>query len=109
MLPARYLTRNPYLPLASAVHDVAEAGDAIAVFRRSPPEPWRVLNAERLAAEGDRRMPRSETAATGFVTSAGRSDGLSRRPPIPMLSRQPVHWRGGRQPGPPATDAARTA
>ena len=70
MLAARYLTRNPHLPLASAVQDVAESGDAIPVFRRSPPEPWRVLNAERLAAAGDRRTPRSETAATGFVTSA---------------------------------------
>ncbi len=70
VLAARYLMRNPHLPLASAVQDVAESGDAIAVFRRSPPEPWRVLNAERLAAEGDRRTPRSETAATGFITSA---------------------------------------
>jgi putative membrane-bound dehydrogenase-like protein len=70
VLPSRYLLRNPHLPLASAVQDVAEAGDAIPVFRRSPPEPWRVLNAERLAAAGDRRTPRSETAATGFVTSA---------------------------------------
>ncbi len=70
VLAARYLARNPHLPLASAVQDVAESGDAIPVFRRSPPEPWRVLNAERLAATGDRRTPRSETAATGFVTSA---------------------------------------
>ncbi len=70
VLAPRYLTRNPHLPLASAVQDVAESGDAIPVYRRSPPEPWRVLNAERLAAAGDRHTPRSETAATGFITSA---------------------------------------
>ncbi|MBS0209659.1 MAG: c-type cytochrome [Planctomycetes bacterium] len=70
VLPARYLARNPYLPLASAVQDVAAGGDTVKVYRRSPPEPWRVINAERLAAAGNVRTPRSESAAVGYVTSA---------------------------------------
>ena len=41
LLPSRYLARNPYLPVASAIHDVAEGGDNIPVYRISPPEPWR--------------------------------------------------------------------
>ncbi|HEX3869667.1 MAG TPA: PVC-type heme-binding CxxCH protein [Pirellulales bacterium] len=70
VMPARYLARNPYFKLASALQDVADAGDAIPVYRRSPPEPWRVINADRLAASGNTRTPRSETIAAGYVTSA---------------------------------------
>ncbi len=70
VLPARYLARNPYFRLSSALQDVADAGDAIPVYRRSPPEPWRVINADRLATAGNARTPRSEKAATGYMTSA---------------------------------------
>lgn len=70
LLPHRYLARNPFLPVSSALHDVALSGDQIRVFRASPPEPWRVVNAQRLAAQGDPRMPRSEKNAAGYMTSA---------------------------------------
>jgi putative membrane-bound dehydrogenase-like protein len=70
VLPAHYLARNPYLVVRSALNDVAEAGDAIPVYRASPPEPWRVINAQRLARDTTKASPRSEMAATGFMTSA---------------------------------------
>ncbi len=70
VLPAQYLNRNPALSAGSPLHDVAVAGDQIPVFRASPPEPWRVINAARLSSQGDPRMPRSEKNAHGFMTSA---------------------------------------
>jgi putative membrane-bound dehydrogenase-like protein len=73
VLPARYLARNPYLPIAGALHDAAESGDAIRLFRISPPEPWRELRARRWAALG-KAMPRSELVGAGFLTS---SSGLT--------------------------------
>lgn len=70
LLPQHYLARNPFLPVSNVLHDVAAAGDQIRVFRASPPDPWRVVNAERLTAQGDPRVPRSEKNASGFMTSA---------------------------------------
>tara|TARA_R110002111_G_scaffold107056_2_gene165460 strand:+ start:24854 stop:27925 length:3072 start_codon:yes stop_codon:yes gene_type:complete len=70
VLPTKYLVRNRYLPVASAINDVAEAGDTLSAFRASPPEPWRIINAKRLAADPNSRSPRSEKNATGFVTSS---------------------------------------
>lgn len=65
----RYISRNPLLPVASPLHDVAEAGDTLAVYRTSPPEPWRVINARRLASDPTGVSPRSESVAAGYVTS----------------------------------------
>ena len=73
VLPARYLARNPFLPTPRVLHDAAESGDAISLFRISPPEPWRELRARRWAAIG-KAMPRSELVAGGSLTS---SSGLT--------------------------------
>jgi putative membrane-bound dehydrogenase-like protein len=73
VLPARYLARNPYLPIPRALHDAAEAGDAISLFRISPAEPWRELRARRWAAVG-KAVPRSELVGAGSLTS---SSGLT--------------------------------
>ena len=70
LLPYQYLARNPFLPVSGVLKDVAVAGDQIRVYRSSPPEPWRVANADRLKMQGDPRMPRSEKNAAGFMTSA---------------------------------------
>lgn len=70
VLPSHYLARNPFLPVRSALHDAAPAGDTLPVYRASPPEPWRVLNAQRLARDTTRVSPRSESTAAGYVTSA---------------------------------------
>jgi len=66
----RYLKLNPAVAAATTIHDAADAGDAVPVFRISPPEPWREVNAARLAAENRAGTPRSEMNAVGFVTSA---------------------------------------
>ena len=65
----RYVSRNPLLPVVSPMHDAAEAGDTLAVYRTSPPEPWRVINARRLASDPTVVSPRSESVAAGYVTS----------------------------------------
>ncbi|REJ88336.1 MAG: dehydrogenase [Planctomycetota bacterium] len=70
VLPDRYLQRNPSLPVASALNDVATAGDAIAVYQISPPEPWRVINAARQAADAATNPPHDSTVPSGFVTSS---------------------------------------
>lgn len=70
VLPRRYLARNRLLRVADATHDAALAGDALPVFRQSPPEPWRQVRARRWAVASDRKYPRSETVADGYVTSA---------------------------------------
>ena len=73
VLPARYLARNPFLPTPRVLHDAAEAGDAVPMFRISPNEPWRELRARRWTEVG-KVMPRSELVAGGSLTS---SSGLT--------------------------------
>lgn len=70
VLPAHYLARNSYLPVPAAVHDIAEAGDQLPVFRTSAPEPWRAIRARRFAQQREKAHPRSETVGSGFVTSS---------------------------------------
>src|SRR5688572_3111246 len=69
LVETRYLTRNPHVTVASVVHDVARAGDALPVYRISPVEAWRDLRANRFAAERA-TQPRSELVGGGVVTSA---------------------------------------
>lgn len=71
VLENRYLARSPFLPVTNAVHDVAEAGDTMPVYRISRPEPFRVARALRYRAEtAGMTMPRSELAGEGYFTSA---------------------------------------
>ena len=70
LLPLEHLSRNPHFNPGSPLHDVAASGDQLPVFRSSPPEAWRVINAARLTGQGDPRMPRSEKNAAGYLTSA---------------------------------------
>lgn len=70
VLPYRYLARNRALVVPAAIHDVAEAGDTVPVYRLSPPEPWRAVRAERWAAEPGQHYPQSELNAAGYFTSS---------------------------------------
>ncbi|MFM7168863.1 MAG: PVC-type heme-binding CxxCH protein [Planctomycetaceae bacterium] len=70
LLPLEHLSRNPHFNPGSPLHDVAASGDQLPVYRTSPPEPWRIINAARLTGQGDPRMPRSEKNAAGYLTSA---------------------------------------
>lgn len=69
VLPYRYLARNPYLVVPSALNDCAEAGDQLPVYRSSPPEPWREFRAKRWVQEGS-TLPKSELVGAGVVTSS---------------------------------------
>ena len=69
VLPYRYLARNPYLVVPSALNDCAEAGDQLPVWRTSPPEPWREFRAKRWMQEGS-HLPKSELVGAGVVTSS---------------------------------------
>ncbi len=70
VLATRYLVRNRFLAAPNPIHDMAESGDQLPVHPISPPEPWRVLRAQRWAGERDINMPRSELVGAGVVTSA---------------------------------------
>lgn len=69
VLPARYLARNPHLPVRSAIHDAAAFGDQLPVYRISAFEPWREVRAKRWAGERDTINPRSELIGGGVFTS----------------------------------------
>jgi putative membrane-bound dehydrogenase-like protein len=69
VLPARYLARNPYLPVRSPIHDAAAFGDQLPVYRISTFEPWREVRAKRWAGERDTINPRSELIGGGVFTS----------------------------------------
>lgn len=69
VLPAEAISRNPFLIAGNPVHDVAEAGDQLPVYRTSLPEPWREVRAKRWTAEA-KVMPRSELVSAGVVTSS---------------------------------------
>jgi putative membrane-bound dehydrogenase-like protein len=69
VVDTRYLMRNPYVPVASVVQDVAKSGDALPVYRISPLEAWRDVRATRFVKE-QTKQPRSELVAGGVVTSA---------------------------------------
>ncbi len=72
VLPGRALDRSPAVAGRSALADVAEDGPAARVFRRSPPEPWRVVRTRWRAAAPDaksRYIP-TELVPVGFFTSA---------------------------------------
>src|SRR5690606_18162394 len=69
LFPSRYQKRNKHLLLTTLLHDVAPSGDAVPVYRVSPPESWRVIHAERAARSASPQ--RVDTAsATGYVTSS---------------------------------------
>ncbi len=70
VFPDEAARRNPRVAFPPGVVDVALAGDTIPVYRTSPPEPWRIENARRLASDRASGSPRSETVAAGYMTSA---------------------------------------
>ena len=68
----RYLDRNPHVTASGILRSIAVEGPAAPVFRRSLPEPWRVIRTHRRAADPAyaKRLPQSELVPTGFFTSA---------------------------------------
>lgn len=53
VFPQRYLSRNPYIAAPSPIRSIAADGASARVFRRSPPEPWRIVRQKwRAEAKG---------------------------------------------------------
>jgi putative membrane-bound dehydrogenase-like protein len=72
VLEERYLRRNPYFAASNAIRTVAKEGPAAPVFRKSPPEPWRVVRTRRRVSDPAmlRSLPFTEQFAVGYFTSA---------------------------------------
>ena len=47
----RYVRRNPYVAVSDPIRTIAKEGPAASVFRRSPPEPWRVVRTRRRVSD----------------------------------------------------------
>ncbi len=71
VLPRRYLDRNPTFVASGVVRSIGVEGAAATVFRRSPPEPWRIVRtARRVADPKFAGLAQSERVPAGFFTSA---------------------------------------
>lgn len=71
VLPRRYLNRNPSFVASGVIRSIGVEGAAAPVFRRSPPEPWRIVRTARRNADPKfAGLPQSEKVAAGFFTSA---------------------------------------
>lgn len=72
VFPAMYLDRTPGVAVSDVVRSIAKEGGAAPVFRKSPPEPWRIVRTRRRAADPEyrKRLPPTELVAIGFFTSA---------------------------------------
>jgi putative membrane-bound dehydrogenase-like protein len=68
----RYVRRNPYVAVSEPIRTIAKEGPAASVFRRSAPEPWRVVRTRRRVSDPAvlRTLPHTEQFAIGYFTSA---------------------------------------
>ena len=69
LFPGRYLRRNPYLAVAGTVRSIAKEGGAGPVFRRSPPEPWRIVRQEQRAAQAGYRLVQGSDGTWKFIAT----------------------------------------
>jgi putative membrane-bound dehydrogenase-like protein len=67
VLPERYLSRNPYLPVPSAIHHLTSG--PVPIFRISPLERWRMIRSSRRIASGS-RSPDSAGASHHVIDAA---------------------------------------
>lgn len=71
VLDNKYFTRNPFLPVPSAIYDSRVPGDTLPIYRISPVEPWRELRAQRWSVDpAQAKTPRSELSGGGVFTSS---------------------------------------
>jgi putative membrane-bound dehydrogenase-like protein len=72
VLEERYLRRNPYYTAGNTIRTIAKEGPAAPVFRKSPPEPWRIVRTRRRVSDPAmlRKLPFTEQFAVGYFTSA---------------------------------------
>lgn len=51
VFPRRYLSRNPGFAVSGMIRSIASDGASARVFRKSPPEPWRIIRQKWRAAD----------------------------------------------------------
>lgn len=57
VVPHRYLQRNRYVQIETALSQVADVNDETRVYKISPPQPWRAIRAKRRAASNSGSDP----------------------------------------------------
>ncbi len=67
IFPRDYLARNPYLVASSAIQSIAKDGASARVFRRSPPEPWRIIRQKWRAADKGYKLVINEDGGWEFI------------------------------------------
>ncbi len=67
VFPQKYLSRNPYLAVSSPIRSIAADGASARVFRRSPPEPWRIVRQKWRAEEKGYRLVINDDGAWEFL------------------------------------------
>ncbi|MBI2949473.1 MAG: CehA/McbA family metallohydrolase [Verrucomicrobia bacterium] len=80
VLPRQYLARNPYLPVPSAIHNLAPA--PVPIFRISPIERWRQIRSSRRIAHGAR--PPTVAGASHHVVDAAAGVTIYRGGAYPL-------------------------
>ncbi len=71
VLPSVILSAGAFLPSLPAYQSLALEGGTEPVYRASPPEPWRVVRADRRQARGKNANPGEINAAGYFTSSCG--------------------------------------
>lgn len=65
--PRDYLARNPYLVPPGMIRSIAKDGASARVFRRSPPEPWRIVRQKWRAADKGYRLVINDDGGWEFI------------------------------------------
>ncbi len=74
VVPFRYLERNSFIQVETALSDVADVDDETRVYKISPPQPWRAIRAKRRAASSSNDPDRGFghwTGASGSMLYRG--------------------------------------
>ena len=67
VFPQEYLSRNPYIAAASPIRSIAADGASARVFRRSPPEPWRIVRQKWRAEDKGYKLVINDDGAWEFL------------------------------------------
>lgn len=67
VFPQKYLARNPYIAAPSPIRSIATDGASAPVFRRSPPEPWRIVRQKWRAADKGYKLVINDDGAWEFI------------------------------------------
>lgn len=67
IFPQEYLARNPYLAVSGLIRSVAVDGASAQVFRKSPPEPWRIIRQKWRAEDKGYRLVINDDGGWEFI------------------------------------------